>query len=168
MAQFHKSIINEQSPIPPTMKIYNVLDSTTGAVVYTYQSVLDHPIDFREYPLAAYTHSDVTPPVAGMPDVPADPCEWLIDLGPYYDRFGSSWMDILTSTSPVVGAIVKNGNIRKYIDLKNPAVLTQLKVLQSYIPSITDDLIATMLNTPVRPEENRALRIDYFNSMGVL
>ena len=42
--------------------------------------------------------SQPAPPVA-------DPAEWFIDLGPFYDRFGAAKMAVLTSTDAGVKAI---------------------------------------------------------------
>lgn len=95
------------------------------------------------------------------PPIPPDPCEWLIDIGPFFDRFGASKMAILTSADAVVKAIIQDVQIRKWIDLKRVDVEQALDALIS--KSVIDSAQkATILTTPVNIEENRALRKLYF------
>ena len=99
---------------------------------------------------------DVAPP-----PTPVDPCEWLIDVGPFFDRFGASKMAILTSADAVVKAIIQDVQIRKWIDLQRVDVGQALDALIS--KSLIDSAQkATILTTPVTLEENRALRKLYF------
>lgn len=63
------------------------------------------------------------------PVVVEDPRIWWIDIGPFFDRFGTHKYAILADTSPVVQALIKDSSVRKYIDLKRvdlPAGLTML------------------------------------------
>ena len=93
----------------------------------------------------------------------ADPCEWLIDIGPFFDRFtGGTKMAVLTSTDVGVKAILADVQIRKWIDLKRADVATSLAYIGSVIPSVDSALQNTILNTPVSHEENLALRKLYF------
>lgn len=96
------------------------------------------------------------------PTISADPCAWLIDLGPFYDRFGATKMAVLTSTDPMVKAIVMDTNIRKWIDLKRADVASALAYIGSVIPAVDSALQSAILNTPVSAEENGALRKLYF------
>ena len=97
------------------------------------------------------------------PPAPAvDPCEWLIDLGPFYDRFGSAKMAVLTSADAGVKAIVQDLNIRKWVDLQRADVASGLAYVGSKVPSIDATLQAAILTTPVTVEENLALRKLYF------
>lgn len=93
---------------------------------------------------------------------PVDPCAWLIDLGPFYDRFGAAKMAVLTSTDTGVKAIIADLNIRKWVDLKRADVTTGLAYVGSKVPEVTVNLQTTILTTPVGAEENRALRKLYF------
>jgi len=93
---------------------------------------------------------------------PTDPCEWLIDLGPYFDRFGNAKMAVLTSTDAGVKAIIQDASIRKWIDLRLPAVAQALAYIGSVIPAVDATLQSAILNTPVSTEENRALRKLFF------
>lgn len=91
-----------------------------------------------------------------------DPCEWLIDLGPYFDRFGNAKMAVLTSTDAGVKAIIQDASIRKWIDLRLPAVAQALAYIGSVIPAVNSTLQSAIINTPVNIEENRALRKLFF------
>ena len=90
--------------------------------------------------------------------------EWLIDIGPFFDRFGSVKMQVLTSSDPGVQAILKDIQVRKWIDLKIPEVSQSLVYVASKIPSVTQELLESILNTPVADGENLALRKLYFQS----
>jgi len=96
------------------------------------------------------------------PEPKLDPCEWLIDLGPFYDRFGATKMAVLTSTDAGVKAIMQDVSIRKWIDLKRADVASALAYIGSIIPSVDTALQTSILTTPVTLEENRALRRLYF------
>ena len=100
------------------------------------------------------------PPVP--PAAPADPCAWLIDLGPFYDRFGAAKMAVLTSADAGVKAIVQDLNIRKWVDLQRTDVATGLAYVGSKVPAVDAALQAAALTTPVTSDENRALRKLYF------
>lgn len=96
------------------------------------------------------------------PETPVDPCEWLIDLGPFYDRFGSAKMAVLTSADAGVKAIMADVAIRKWIDLQRTDVASSLAYIGSKVPSVDATLQAAILTTPVSADENRALRKQYF------
>lgn len=106
-----------------------------------------------------YNGSTFSPPVISTP---VDPCEWLIDLGPYFDRFGTAKMAVLTSPDAGVKAVIQDASIRKWIDLRLPAVAQALLYIGSVIPAVNSTLQTAILNTPVSTEENRALRKLFF------
>lgn len=88
---------------------------------------------------------------------------WLIDVGPFFDRFGAAKMAVLTSSSATAKAIVQDCQIRKWIDLKNPAVVAAIDALiAENIPGLNAALKAQILNTQPSAEENMALRKLYF------
>ncbi len=93
---------------------------------------------------------------------PVDPCEWLIDIGPFFDRFGATKMSILTSTDAGIKAIVQDTVIRKWIDLQRTDVISALAYIGSQIPAVDTTLQSAILTTPVAEEENMALRKTYF------
>ena len=94
---------------------------------------------------------------------PEDPCKWLIDLGPFFDRFGPAIsMEVEMSTNTVVQAALRNFSRRKWIDLKDPRVATTIDLIGSSIPNVVP-LKNVILTTPVTNEENLALRKLYFS-----
>lgn len=101
-----------------------------------------------------------SPPVPTAPTV--DPCQWLIDLGPFYDRFGAAKMAVLTSSDAGVKAILNDVSVRKWIDLQRADVGTSLAYIGSVVPALTGALQTSIRTTPVGAEENRALRKLYF------
>ncbi len=104
------------------------------------------------------------------PDAPAPvqepkpkPCEWLIDIGPFFDRFGAAKMAVLTSSDAGVQAIIKDTQIRKWLDLKLPEIASAVAYVGTKVPSVTQELQESILNTPVEEKENLALRKLYFS-----
>lgn len=99
---------------------------------------------------------------APEPDA-ANPVEWLIDIGPFFDRFGAAKMAVLTSADAGVQAILKDTQIRKWLDLSLPEVAQSVAYVGSKVPAVTAELQAAILTTPVAPYENLALRKLYFS-----
>ena len=103
------------------------------------------------------------------PDAPAHgepepkPWEWLIDVGPFFDRFGPAKMAVLTSSDVGVQAILKDTQVRKWLDLKLPEIAQSISYIGTKIPAVTTELQSAILNTPVGVEENLALRKLYFS-----
>lgn len=91
-----------------------------------------------------------------------DPCQWLIDIGPFFDRFGAAKMAVLTSTDSGVKAILQDIQVRKWIDLQRADVASSLAYVGSVVPSVTGPLQTAILTTPVAASENLALRRLYF------
>ena len=108
---------------------------------------------------------------AGTPvfiDAPTQPqptpaWEWLIDIGPFFDRFGAAKMAVLTSADAGVQAILKDTQIRKWLDLKLPEVTQSVAYVGTKVPTVTAELQDAILNTPVAEAENLALRKLYFS-----
>ena len=105
---------------------------------------------------AAGEFVDVAPPVV------VDPCEWLIDIGPFFDRFGAAKLAVLTSADATVKAILQDIQVRKWIDLKRADVASSLAYVGTKVPAVDAALQAAILNTPVDPVDNLALRKLYF------
>ena len=99
---------------------------------------------------------DVVPPVV------VDPCEWLIDVGPFFDRFGAAKLAVLASADATVKAILQDIQVRKWIDLKRADVASSLAYVGTKVPAVDATLQAAILNTPVDPVDNLALRKLYF------
>lgn len=106
-----------------------------------------------------YDGTNFAPPV---PPSVVDPCEWLIDIGPFFDRFGAAKMAVLTSADAGVKAILSDVQVRKWIDLKRADVASSLAYIGSKVPSVDATLQTAILTTPVTAEENLALRKLYF------
>lgn len=105
---------------------------------------------------AAGEFTDAVPPVV------VDPCLHLLDIGPFYDRFSTAKMPVLTSPDATVKAIIADCNVRKWIDLQNPDVANGLAYIGTVVAALTPAIQTAILTTPVTVEENRALRKLYF------
>ena len=104
--------------------------------------------------------------VADVQDVepaPVNPTEWLIDVGPFFDRFGAAKMAVLTSTDPGVKAILADTQVRKWIDLQRADVALSVTYIGTVVAAVTPALQTAILTTPVSPEENLALRKQFFS-----
>ena len=91
------------------------------------------------------------------------PWKWLIDIGPFFDRFGAAKMAVLTSSDVGVQAIIKDTQIRKWLDLKLPEIASAVAYIGTKVPALTAELQSAILNTPVAETENLALRKLYFS-----
>lgn len=97
------------------------------------------------------------------PPNPTDPTQWLIDVGPFFDRFGAAKMAILTSSNATVKAIVSDLQVRKWVDLKRADVAAGIDALIALgVPGVNAALKTSVLTTPVTADENLALRKLYF------
>ena len=94
---------------------------------------------------------------------PAPAWEWFIDIGPFFDRFGAAKMAVLTSTDVGVQAILKDTQVRKWLDLKLPEIASAVAYIGTKVPALTAKLQQSILNTPVEEKENLALRKLYFS-----
>jgi len=118
-----------------------------------------------------WTYDGTTFSAPVVPPPPPDPCQWLIDIGPFTDRFGASKSAIDFSTDPVVMAFDKDLSRRKWIDLQDARVAAVLTYLTGTpvagmgtlaTPLITGAQKTAILTTPVTLAENLALRRLYF------
>lgn len=101
-----------------------------------------------------------TAPPEPIPPAPiADPCEWLIDIGPFFDRFGTQKIPVLADTDAIVRAIVTDCTSRKWIDLKRVDVGLAIDTIINKGHAVNK---AAILETPVILAENLALRKLYF------
>lgn len=130
-----------------------ILDGAT--VINTINA--DEAFAEQNYPGAWRVAQEAPEPVA------ANPTEWLIDIGPFFDRFGAAKMAVLTSADAGVQAILKDTQIRKWLDLSLPEVAQSVAYVGSKVPAVTAELQAAILTTPVAPSENLALRKLYFS-----
>ena len=99
------------------------------------------------------------------PPAPAAPVwEWYIDIGPFFDRFGAAKMAVLTSADVGVQAILKDTQVRKWLDLCLPEIEQSVQYIASKIPELTAELQDQIVNTKPAEHENLALRKLYFSS----
>ena len=91
------------------------------------------------------------------------PWKWYIDVGPFFDRFGAAKMAVLTSSDVGVQAILKDTQVRKWLDLKLPEIASSIAYIGTKVPALTAKLQQSILNTPVEEKENLALRKLYFS-----
>jgi len=109
------------------------------------------------------TFTNPTPPdPTPEPEPVIDPCEWLVDIGTFMDRFGASKLPILMSADPLVKALVSDIQCRKWIDLQRADVAQALDALISK-SLVTAEQKTAILETPVTEIENMALRKLYFS-----
>ena len=87
----------------------------------------------------------------------------LIDIGPFFDRFGAAKLAVLMCTDPVVQAILRDVQIRKWIDLSRQDVMDSLTYISTKVPSLTPEIVANVIHLPVEDAENMALRKLYFS-----
>lgn len=98
------------------------------------------------------------------PPAAPSPTDWLIDVGPFFDRFAGAKMPLLMSTNATVQALVKDLQVRKWIDLQRPDVATGIDALIALgVPGMTAELKTAILTTPPTAEENFALKKVYFS-----
>ena len=127
------------------------------------ESVPDDAAIGDEWDGVTLTKPPPPPPYVPPPYVPpVDPCQWLIDIGPFFDRFGAAKMAVLTSSDAAVKAILQDIQVRKWIDLQRADVISALAYVGSVVPAITPALRTAILTTPVTASENMALRRLYF------
>ena len=90
--------------------------------------------------------------------------EWLIDVGPFFDRFGAAKMNILASANATVQALVRDLQIRKWVDLQRADVTAGIDALIALgVAGVDGALKTAVLTTPVAAAENEALRKVYFS-----
>ena len=98
------------------------------------------------------------------PPAPAAPVwEWYIDIGPFFDRFGAAKMAVLTSADVGVQAIIKDTQVRKWLDLRLPEIEQSVQYIASKVPELTVQLQEQIINTKPAEHENLALRKMYFS-----
>lgn len=84
------------------------------------------------------------------PIPPAPPEPRHISVGAFYDRFGDQKWPILSSTDPAVQGLIKDTQVRKYVDLDSAQLPGGLDMLIAKGFPIDKDAI---LNAPIQPDE---------------
>ena len=54
-----------------------------------------------------------------------------ISVGAFFDRFGAAKWEVLSSTDPLVQAMVKDASVRQFIDLDRPDLLQGLVMIKN-------------------------------------
>ena len=129
---------------------YAILDST-GATIATI--VADAASVELIYPGRYRIINEVV-------SAPVDRAQWWIDEGPFFDRFGSAKMSILTNqNNPVVLALLRDIQSRKWVDLTRPDVAAGIDaMIAQNIPGVTAAVKTAVLTTPVTRAENEWVR----------
>ena len=139
------------------MKNINILDGA-GTVINTILATEDFAQ--QHYP-GKWRLSENQP----QPEpTPAPEWEWYIDVGPFFDRFGAAKMPVLTSANVGVQAILKDTQVRKWLDLRLPEIKQSVQYIASKVPELTTELQDQIVNTKPAEHENLALRKLYFSS----
>jgi hypothetical protein len=111
-----------------------------------------------------YDGENFTPVPIPVPPEPVPPVyEWYIDIGPFFDRFGAQKLPVLMSTDPTLQAILRDVQVRKWVDLKRADVADALMYIETKVPAVTPALRSLILNTPVADSENLAVRTLFFS-----
>lgn len=71
----------------------------------------------------------VAPPDVIEPEPETDPRLWWVDVGPFYDRFGSDALAIAASDHGACKAVQTLTGVRKYIDLRDLRVASMIDML---------------------------------------
>lgn len=134
------------------MSVYKLLD--TGNII-----VAD--IDFMQANYMPSLYEYVGESEAPAPQSPPAYLNY-IDIGPFFDRFGSQKLTVLISQDQTVKALLADIQIRKWIDLSLPEVQQAVVYIANLIPAVVP-LVPSILATPVQDHENLALRKLYFS-----
>ena len=92
-----------------------------------------------------------------------DQTQYLIDIGPFFDRFGSAKTQVLTSSDAGIQAIIKDTQVRKWLDLRLPELTQSVMYVASKVPAVTEEVKNNVLHTPAAEHENMVLRKLYFS-----
>ena len=137
------------------IKTYEILNNEDVSNVI----LADENFMLENYPLGNYREVPNVP----APEPTAPIWQWYIDIGPFFDRFKTVKMAVLTSSDAGVQAIIKDTQVRKWLDLKLPELVSAVAYVGTKVPEVTPKLQQSILNTPVEEEENLALRKLYFS-----
>lgn len=97
-----------------------------------------------------YIDRQFQPPQSLSPQLPEVEVKKHIQVGSFFDRFGSAKWAILADTNPMVQALVKDSQVRKFINLDDPQLQQGLNLLVSQGHAID---VQQILNTPIQEQE---------------
>lgn len=128
------------------MPRYEILDGQTVTNII----MADESFVISRYPGAWREVPEMTS-VLAWDNAPAE--YWYIEVGAFYDRFGPAKIPVLASSDATVQALVRDTQIRKYIDLKRPDVAQFVGYVATKVPEVTADIQAAVLEAPTTDEE---------------
>ena len=86
-----------------------------------------------------------------------------IDIGPFFDRFGAAQLAVLMSSDAVVKAWIQSVMVRKWVDLRHPAVPLGIDaIIAAGVDGVDLALKEAILTTPISYAEQSALLALYF------
>ena len=129
------------------MANWKVVNRATEEIVYAYTS--DDPVEWSGMEFSLCNH--IKEPEVII-DSSLEESNWKIYVGAFFDRFVDSKLAILSSTDPVVKAIITDSSVRKYIDLKGrrDELYQALLLLQS--KGFVLDIISILDSEPTEDE----------------
>jgi hypothetical protein len=126
------------------------------------------------------TVGGVLTPALLPPPVPTPPpptfYQWYLDLGSYYDRFGTAKLLVLSSADAIVKAAISDASIRNYIDLERPEVQAVVMYMSGATVPGLGTIAAPLINsaqasdilTTVPDSSEQLKTIAYLKSVGLL
>ena len=127
----------------PTFKIFDEQGDHINTIVADLAFVQAHfPDRFDEV---------ATPPFTW--DTISDTRYWWIGVGAFYDRFAGAKIPVLASADPTIQAMVRDTQIRQYIDLKRADVGQLVAYIAGAVPELTEALADSILNAPTTDDE---------------
>ena len=100
------------------------------------------------------------------PEQPAARVEdttFLVDVGPFFDRFEASQLAVLACTDPTVKAFIESCKVRKWIYTKHPFVAMGIDaIIAAGVSGVDAAMKARIQNTPARYSEQESLLKLYF------
>jgi len=98
------------------MPTYRVIRKADNEEITRYCAATIHEtLSGNAYPLTDFDHVEFVD--GEEPPAQANPADWYIHVGPFFDRFGAYKIPILASADLLVQALIKDATVRKYIDL---------------------------------------------------
>ena len=89
---------------------------------------------------------------------------YYVDVGPFFDRFGSAQLNVLMSTNSVVKAWIESVKVRKWVDVKHPLVAQGIDaIISAGVSGVDAALKDAIINTPASHAEQAALLKLYFS-----
>lgn len=127
----------------PTFKVFNEEGGHINTIVADLVFVQVHfPDRFEEVATPPFTWNTVT-----------DARYWWIGVGAFYDRFAGAKIPVLASADPTIQAMVRDTQIRQYIDLKRADVGQLVAYIAGAVPELTEALADSILNAPTTDDE---------------